>query len=407
MKHVIVIGGGPAGLFAAIGAAFSGAQVRLLEKLPSPGRKLLASGNGKCNIGNICTPEELAEAFGREGRFLIPALRHFPPQAEQQWFADRGVPWKLTDGFHYFPATERASDILNALLKELGLLHVEILCSCMAEQLLVSGQRIMGVRCAGNRTLESDAVVLASGGRGYPALGGSNSGYKLAQSAGHTITPILPAMTGLCTREAWVGECAGISLKDCICSIALPKEKSGKRGELLFTQKGISAFAVLDLAGRVSELLLKHETVPVTLDLTPEKSAEAWKAEFARLRQKEGRKTVLRILADTFPRRLALELAGVFAELPVSRLPGEGTAQLCRNITALPLQICAVEGWEKAMVTRGGIRLKEIRPETLESRLVSGLHFAGEVVDLDGPCGGYNLTWAVASGMLAGFSAAN
>ena len=215
----------------------------------------------------------------------------------------------------------------------------------------------------------------------------------------------MPALVGLRTVETWPGECAGLSLPDVRVKIDLPREKTAGRGELLFTQEGISAYAVLDLSGRVAELLATHPTVPLALDLKPEWSPADWRGFLARARQSGGAKKMSAHLAELFPKRLAVLLAGT-DDVPAARLTADAAERLIRRCTALPLTIRDTDGWERAMVTRGGIVLKEIDPQTLASRLLPGLFFAGETVDLDGPCGGYNLSWAMASGVLSGIPAA-
>ncbi len=403
-SNIAVIGGGPAGLFAAIAASGPGRQVTLYEKLPQTGRKLLATGGGKCNIGNTLDAEDLAAAFGRQGRFMLPALDVFYGAEMRKWFQKRNVPITLDDDFHYFPASRRAGDVLACLLREAELCGVQIRTGCAITECVIANGRLTGVTDGNGKCYPADAVILASGGRGYTALGGGTSGYHLAERAGHSIVAPVPGLTGLQTVESWPGECAGLSLEDVEVRIALPRETMRGRGELLFTRQGISAFAVLDLAGRAAELLMKHETVPLSINLMPSRTKDDWRQWLAGLRKNAGSKVLSKVLADFFPKRLALLLAGA-DDGPVARLTASGMDRLVNDLTGLVLNIRETDGWERAMVTHGGVKLKEIDPETLSSRILTGLFFAGEVVDLDGPCGGYNLSWAMASGVLAGRSA--
>lgn len=405
MKDIAVIGGGPAGMFAAIAASGPGRRVTLYEKLAQPGRKLLATGGGKCNIGNILAGEDLAAAFGRQGRFMLPALEHFSGETMRRWFQKRDLPITLDDDFHYFPATRKAGDVLGCLQQEMTRCGVTVLTGCAVTSWAIRDGHLAGVLASDGRTYPADAAILATGGRGYTALGGGTSGYKLAELAGHSIVTPVPGLTGLQTCETWPGECAGLSLENVEIRIRLPRETVRGRGELLFTRQGISAFSVLDIAGRVAELLQKHDTVPLAIDLMPGRSREDWCKWLADCRKQEGCKELSRLLAAFFPKRLALLLAGA-DDGPAARLTASGMERLIADLCSLPLTIHATDGWEKAMVTHGGVKLKEISPDTLESKCLPGLFFAGEVVDLDGPCGGYNLSWAMASGMLAGFSAA-
>ena len=396
----IIIGSGPAGLAAAAAASSSGARCLLLEQLPSPGRKLLASGGGKCNVTNVLSPEEMARAFERGGRFVKPALYEMGSEDICEYFYRRGVPLTLSDGFHYFPESAKASDILNALLDDAALHGCEFRYGCRVDGVASENGAVSGVVVQG-KTLSASRVIVCCGGRSYSALGGNGGGYRVAESAGHTVVPPLPAMVGLQCKEEWVGSCAGISLPDVESRIALPREKGRCRGELLFTHTGISAFAVLDISGRVSELLTRHRIVPMRLDLTPECSSEEWAARFKTWQKSSGTVSVSRLLSEFFPRRLVNILCPQGA-VKAAQFPASCRDELVKKITALELNITATDGWEKAMVTRGGVALEEVDPRTLESRIIRGLYFAGEVLDVDGPCGGYNISWALASGTAAG-----
>jgi predicted Rossmann fold flavoprotein len=335
---------------------------------------------------------------------MLPALELFYGAEMRKWFQKRQVSITLDDDFHYFPASRRAGDVLACLLREAELCGVQVVTGCAVSECVIFGGRLTGVRDSEGRIHPADAVILASGGRGYTALGGGTSGYRIAELAGHSIVTPFPGLTGLQTVEAWPGECAGLSLPDVEVRIDLPRETMRGRGELLFTRQGISAFAVLDLAGRVAELLAKHGTVPLSINLMPGRSKGDWQQWLAGLRKNSGSKELSKVLAGFFPKRLALLLAGA-DDGPVARLTASGMDRLLNDLTGLTLNIRETDGWERAMVTHGGVKLKEIEPATLASRLLPGLFFAGEVVDLDGPCGGYNLSWAMASGMLAGRSA--
>lgn len=397
---VIVVGAGPAGLSGAISAAEQGARVILLEQMAAPGRKLLATGGGRCNVTNALAVEDMARAFGRQWRFLLPALFYFPPEELRDFFDTRGVPLELTDHFHYFPKSGRAQDILNALLESCRRLGVVIRTGCRVDSLWIDAGQLTGVKTERGR-IAAPRVVLATGGKGYPALGATGTGYELARQAGHSIMQPLPAMVGLRTQESWPGLCTGIALPDAEAWIDLPKERQRCRGELLFTHHGISAFAVLDLSGRISELLEKQATVPLRINLFAERQQDDWLAQFDRWQREEGTRTVGKLLARHMPQKLVQHLCPE-RELTASRFPGESRRKLAEQLSTLKLHINATDGWRKAMVTRGGVALRDIDPETLESRLLPGLCFAGEIVDLDGPCGGYNLQWAFSSGRLTG-----
>ena len=390
----IIIGSGPAGLAAAFAAQRAGERVIILEQMPSAGRKLLASGGGRCNVSNILAPREMANAFGRAARFARHALYTYPNEKLCRFFENHGVPLELTDGFHWFPASGKAQDILNALTS------CEIVTSCRAEKLLIENEQLCGVETScGN--FYAKKIVLAGGGRSYPALGGNGGCYALARQAGHSVTETFPAMVGLQCEEKWVHECAGISLPDAESRIASPGEKFRCRGELLFTHTGVSAFAVLDISGRVSELLKSGNPVPLEINLFAEHDFDFWMKTFADWQKTSPVKSVEKMLSQYMAKKLAAFLVGD-PDLKVSGFSTVVRRELAAKLSALKLNITATDGWLKAMVTRGGAALDEIDSKTLESKLVSGLFFAGEVLDVDGPCGGYNISWALASGFLTG-----
>lgn len=406
---IVVIGAGPAGLSAAIAAAAAGAAVTAVEQLDRPGMKLLATGGGRCNVTNTLPPEELAGRFGRQWRFLLPALEALPPEELRRYFGKHGTPLEAADGFHVFPKSNRAGDILRALLDHAAALGVNIIAGATAESLVIEQGRLAGVRTSAG-FLSAEKVIVATGGKSYPKLGATGSGYALAEQAGHRIAPPKPALVGLQTCEDWPGRCTGIVLENVEIRLDLPGERGLKsRGELLFTHRGVSGPAVLDLSGRAAELLDKLKTVPLAVNLLPALAAADWRNLFDVWQKQYGKRQLSTLLSGEFPARLATELcrlAGDIGELKAAEFPAPAREKLCRTLTALPLAVTGTEGWHKAMVTRGGVELKKVAPETLESRLLPGLHFAGEVLDLDGPCGGYNLQWAFSSGFLAGTAAA-
>lgn len=397
---LIVVGSGPAGLAGAFFSSIRGKKVLLLEKESRFGGKMPISGGARCNVTNILSAEEQAQAFGKKARMVLSALKNFPPQMTRDFFKSVGVPIEVTDGFHCFPRSGKASDLTDALLNGCREHFVECLNNMCVDELLFSDDKISGVRC-GTKKFYSDNVLLACGGKSYPKWSGSDKGYTLAEQANHTITPLYPAMTGVQCVEEWPRECAGISFDDAECRIDIKGEKNVCRGELLFTHNGISAFAVLDLAGRVAQLLDEHETIPLKINLFASVSPEEWQSRFKLWRETRGKHSAGKILAEYLPKRLVAYLVPQ-SETPFARYPADAAKQLLENLTALKLHANATENWHKAMVTCGGVALSEVNMKTLESRLVSGLYFAGELLDIDGPCGGYNIQWALSSGALCG-----
>lgn len=396
----IVIGSGPAGLAAAFFASLRGKKVLLLEKEKRFGGKLPISGSARCNVTNILSADEQANAFGKKGRFLLPALKNFPPEMTRDFFKSQGVPIEITDGFHCFPKSGKASDLVDVLLSGCRDRLVQCLSSIQADELLITDKKICGVRC-GSKVYHSSKVLLACGGKSYPKWCGSEKGYELARQAAHTVTPLYPAMTGLQCAEDWVKECAGISFEDAECCIDLKSEKMHCRGELLFTHHGISAFAVMDLAGRTAQLLAEQNSVPLKINLFASLAPDDWKKRFTLWRTTKGKVNVGKLLAEYLPKRVIPYIVPD-AETPFARYTADSEKELLNNLTALKLNAVDTENWHKAMVTCGGVALNEVNSKTLESRLISGLYFAGELLDVDGPCGGYNIQWALSSGVLCG-----
>ena len=394
-------------MMAAISAASGGDTVTLYEQLPRPGAKLLASGGGKCNLTNVLEKMDFIEHFGRQGRFMLPALGNFSSSDLRGFLADRGVVTEVTDGFHVFPQSNRATDVLSALLLECEKLKVKLVFSTPVKELKIENDVVTGI-AVGNEVINASKVIIATGGKGYPKLGGLGIGYKLAEQAGHRIIDPVQAMVGLRSVEAWPGNCTGISFANAEVAIDLPKfRKKRCSGEFLFTHQGISGPPVIDLSGDVSLLLKKHSTIPITINLFPDRSVQDWHTEFNHWQSQSGKKHLRNLLSIHMPQAVAdalLELVGDAGNLRAAEFKTADRDLLAGLLNSLPLSIKSTEDWNKAMVTRGGVALKKIAPGSLESRLVKGLYFAGEVLDLDGPCGGFNLQWAFSSGFLAGLS---
>ena len=413
---VAVVGGGPAGLMASIAAAERGRRVVVLEQLDRPGAKLLASGGGRCNLTNTLAPADFLARFGRQGRFMQPALEAFGAAALRRWLDFLGVATHAADGLHVYPVSNSAVTVQSALWRRAKRLGIAVRLATRASRLWFEPGALRGLETSRGR-VAAPRVILASGGRGYPALGGSAVGYDLARQAGHTVTDLVPALVPLLAKEAWVRPCAGVSLPARVW-IDLPRSRrarlgrapyAGAAGDVLFTHRGLSGPVVLDLSGEVSALLAPRETVPLRLDLSPGTTDAEWLARFDAWERSAGRKTFAVLLDGRLPRRLAATLCGL-AEIAPGAKPSQvsraARRRLADLIVALPLTVTATEGWPRAMVTRGGVSLREVESRTLASRRLAGLAFAGEILDLDGPCGGFNLQWAFSSGYLAGRASA-
>ena len=416
---VLVIGAGPAGLMAALTAAAAGKKVCVCERLATPGRKLLTTGGSRCNLTNTAGVDAIISAFGRQGRFMHPAIQNFAPPDLRAFFSAAGVPTVAQADGCVFPASQKSRDVLEALRRLAIRNQAEILCNCTVQKIVVQDGDVTGIETAeGFRAVPR--VVLAAGGQSYPSLGSDGSGFALAEAAGHTLIAPVPALVPLITAEAWPKQLAGIVLDAARIRIdrkGQPRE--GLTGPVLFTHRGISGPPVLNLSGAIAALLASEKQttskdagarvgIPVLVTPRIDRDAAAWRNLFDSWRTTFGKRALHNLLAGELPRGLAqilCEQTGLGETTP-AQARREQLDSLARICAEIPLTIIQTEGWEHAMVTRGGITLREVEPRTLQSKIVRGLFFAGEILDLDGPCGGYNLTWAFASGRLAGLSCA-
>ena len=414
----IVIGGGAAGLTAAA-VAPGGALV--LEKLAEPGRKLLATGGGRCNFTRDESAESVMRAFGKNGRFMRDALSVFGSDDIRSFFAERGVESVVEDGGRVFPSSGKSKSVLNALLSAVHENGSEIKCSSAVRRIFVrertpenesdkQNKTVTGIELEGGEVIEARRIILASGGICRPSLGSDGDGFEMASGLGLDVTTPVPALTGLSVRERWPGTLSGLSIPDAELQInAGGKQKSRQRGALLFTHKGISGPAVLNLSGDVVQTMLRGGAngVPLVLSVCADMTPDLWLKLFSRWRTRTGARTVAGLLAEKMPRALAEAFrreSGIAADTTAARFGRREMDILAGLCCGCTLTAVSAGGRDEAMVTRGGIALAEINPKTMESRKISGLFFAGEAVDLDGPCGGYNLTWAFSSGHLAGSS---
>ena len=407
---VVVIGSGPAGLSAALAAAETGASVILFERLRTYGLKLLASGGSKCNVSNTLEKSAFMEAFGREGRFMKPALDFAYHDWLFPFLKSRNVPLKCEDSFHYFPKSERARDILNAFSNAFTALGGTMKNETSVQHISVNDDNKLSVFLNDETVTECKSVVLAGGGTAWGKLGGSRHGLNLATELGHTLSPLYPAMAPLLIRESWIRNLTGISLPDAELSFQRGRQTFRNRGELLFTHDGLSGPCAIDLAGDLAETCAKNASA-IELVFRPDASKDsvAWQKEIENWRKYEGRKQLRTVLGWQFPRALADALCTT-AECGDEKLCELSSAvrnRLAATLSGVSLTAYGSGPIDKAKAMKGGIKLKEINPHTLESRLIGGLYFAGEIMDLTGPCGGYNIQWALSSGRLAGFSAAN
>ena len=402
---VIVCGSGPAGLSAALAAVQSGARTLLLERLPNLSTKLLASGGGRCNFSNLLSEPEFMAAFGRNGRFMTDALRTGGLDFIRKFLLSEGIGTVTEDGFHCFPSTGRAASIRDAFLhaaQRRGLLTVKT--SSCVEELRIREGALEGVRTE-NAEYRCCKFILASGGTAMSALGGSARGLRLAEAAGHRIVPPLPAMAPIPVDDPWVSELTGVSLPDARLTFTAGRLHGTCRGELLFTHEGLSGPAALSLSGPAGRAWSEHRDC-FRLILVPEAEADrqVWCGRIDAARKAESEKLFRSVPGKTMPRSLAARITALagLEEIRNGALKNADRDRAAGILAGIPLTVSRLSSMEKAMAMSGGVDLKEVDPKTMESRLVRGLFFAGEVLDLTGPCGGYNIQFAIASGRLAG-----
>ena len=404
---VIVVGGGASGLVAAIQAARLGKRTLVCEKSRSPGRKLLASGGERCNLSNTLSAEEFMERVGRDGRFMGPALERLGGPKLREFFHGIGVETVVHDGFRVWPKTRKSTSVLAGLLDELERLGVEIALECDVQRTEFDGRGFLVVHADGS--VRGDRLILATGGLALPQSGASGGGYAFAESFGHKIRACCPAGVPLLTAETWPARCTAHTIGKAELQVAIKKHARIRRtGDLIFTRDGIRGPVVLDISRDIAPLLDKYETVPLWLNLCRGKNQEAWQQTFKEWRR-EGDATVLAQLSTKLPAEIATclcEVARVAPSTTIRTLSGACRDALIQVLVRTPLTITATAGYGRAFVTRGGVDLKEVRPDSLESKKRNGLYLCGEVLNLDGPCGGFNLQWAFASGYLAATSAA-
>jgi len=406
--RVCIIGAGPAGLMAAIHSALAEAETMLVETNTVAGRKLLLTGSGRCNFTHQATPDQMFRALGRKGRFLRYCLHKYPSQWLRRFFSDRGLQSKVEPTGCVFPVSDRASDVRDLLLtqtRELGV-HFEF------------GNPVKDIRRDSQGftirtfkdTMRADKVIIATGGISYPQTGSTGDGYRFARHLGHTIIPPKPAIIPLITTEKWPSDLAGTLLQDVKISTTIAGRKTAATGPMLFTDDGIGGPAVLDLSRLLTDYLPnKKKPIQILIDTLPENTEAKLQKKLLNQIQVHPNKTITNILAGFVPRRLACILcgqAGVDMDLPANQLTKDTRLKILHMLKALPLSIIGTRPIAEAMVTLGGVTVAELEPKTMESKICPGLFFAGEVIDVDGPCGGYNLHIAFATAALAGKSAA-
>ncbi len=404
MRRVLVVGGGAAGMAAAAAAAEQGAQVLLLEKGRQPGTKLNITGKGRCNLTNDCDVDELIRNVPRNGRFLFSAFRRFSAQDAMAFFEGLGVPLKTERGRRVFPQSDNARDVSGALKNRLRRLGVPIERG-RAVKILTEQGRARGVLLQDGRRMEADGVILAAGGLSYPTTGSDGDGYAMAAALGHKIEPPVPSLIWLKTKEKDPAQLEGLSLRNTAATLWQGKKKIySDFGEMVFTRQGVSGPMILSASSHICRRLPEQE-FRLELDLKPALDLQTLDKRLLRDFEQTINRDLINALSGLLPAKMIptiVDRSGIDPRKKVHDISKEERAALCGLMKRFSLTICAAGPIEEAIVTSGGVSVKEIDPRTMESKLVSGLFFAGEIIDVDGYTGGFNLQIAWSTGFAAG-----
>jgi predicted Rossmann fold flavoprotein len=414
MTSVIVVGGGAAGLMAAGQAAECGASVLLLERMELVGRKLRITGKGRCNLTNLAPLGDFLAHFGPDGRFLRQSFGRFFAPELLAFFEELGLATVTERGGRVFPVSEHARDVVEALARWAEGRGVEVLVRARVGRLLLEDGRVLGVQLFGSagQVYHADAVVLATGGASYPATGSTGDGYRLAELLGHTIVPIRPALVPLETAGDVARRLQGLSLRNvAVCLRVDGKTMRSDKGlgEMIFTHFGVSGPIILSLSRQVVDALRQGQSVELSIDLKPALDEKKLDARLLRDLDAYGKRQFQTLLKDLMPQKLipvCMDLTGI----PPHKLGHQITSQERKRLRAwlkdFRLEVTGHRPFDEAIITAGGVSTRQVDPRTMASRLVEGLYFAGEVLDVDADTGGYNLQAAFSTGWVAGRAAA-
>lgn len=406
MKKVIVIGGGASGMMAAIAAAQNNNKVVLVERNEKLGKKLFITGKGRCNVTSSKDIEEIISCIPGNGNFMYSALYTFTNDDLMAFIEKKGVKLKVERGNRVFPESDKSSDIIKCFEKYLSDYNIEILLNTKVEDIKIENNAVMGVILSDGSLIKGDSVIVATGGRSYPMTGSTGDGYRFAEKAGHSVENIKPSLVPLLVKEKWIGELMGLSLKN----VDIKLKYKGKVvyedfGEMLFTHFGISGPVVLS-ASRKAIDYLPGETKFI-IDLKPALTYPEFDKRILKDFEKNKNKDFKNSLGELLPSKLipvVIELSGIDPCKKVNEITKEERMKLSKTIKEFEVTVCGSRPVEEGIITRGGVSVKEINPSSMESKLVKGLYFAGEVIDIDGLTGGFNLQIAFSTGYLAGMN---
>ncbi len=401
MKKVIIVGGGAAGMAAAVFAGERGANVQLFEHNEKLGKKLFITGKGRCNFTNVCSENELLENVVSNARFLYSAFSDFNSQDAVDFFEGAGVKTKVERGRRAFPLSDHSSDIIRAMEKKMQLLGTKVSLRTRVEELIIEENKAVGVVLSGGEKVYADAVIVATGGLSYPSTGSTGDGYEFAKEAGLKVTECRPALVPLQTKEPYVKELQGLSLKNVTLTIKQEKkELYSAFGEMLFTHFGVSGPLVISASSKIGKKLEKGP-LQAYIDLKPALTQEQLDARILKEFGENKNKQFKNVIASLFPAKLTpvmLELGDIDPFAPVNEVTKGKRRQFVELIKKFPFTITDLRPYSEAVVTQGGVSVREINPATMESKKIKGLYFIGEVLDVDAYTGGYNLqiAWSTA-----------
>ena len=403
---VCIIGAGPAGLMASIHCAAANAETAVFETNTTAGRKLLLTGGGRCNLTHLASPDEIVRSFGPKGRFLSYCLHKFPPEHVRRFFRELGLESVVEKDDCVFPSSDRAEDVRDCLINHAKNLNVRFYFDKSVKRITREGS-FFAVH-TDREIIVAEKVIIATGGLSFPQTGSTGDGYRFAKELGHTIVEPRASLVPLVTRENWPGLIAGTAVENVKISARIDNKKITTAGALVFTDNGIGGLAAWDMSRHLTDRLPAQKPVEITIDLVPAMNETEFEAYLLGLFAKYPKRTIINVLFDLVPKKLAGFLcrrAGI-AEITGSQLKKGYRIKITQLLKKLPLSIKSTRPIAEAIVTRGGVSTAEINTKTIESKICPGLFFAGEVIDVDGPCGGYSLQICWSTGALAGSEAA-
>ena len=405
MKKVVIIGAGPAGMTAAYSASQNGIDVVLVEKNERVGRKLLITGKGRCNITNNCEVEELIANVNTNGKFLYSAFYTFTNDAVMEMFESLGVRLKTERGNRVFPESDRAMDVVDAMARLIKKKNIKLVTGKTVKDIKEKNGKVESVVLSDGKEIKADAVIIATGGASYQRTGSTGDGYRLAEKLGHKITPLKPSLIGLEIQEDFVYKLKGLSLRNVAINVYGKKNKKiyDDFGEMEFTDYGVDG-PIIKSASCIMRDLSK-ESYKISLDLKPALDHEKLDKRVQRDFQKYINKRFENSLSDLLPSKMipvVVELSGIDPATPVNSITKEERRNLVNTIKNIEMHVKRYRPMEESIVTSGGVKTSEINSSTMESKLVEGLYFAGEVIDVDAYTGGFNLQIAFSTGYLAG-----